>query len=138
MLDEIKRSGLRGRGGAGFPTGLKWEACRRPRGQSRFVICNADEGEPGTFKDRVLLTAHADLIFEGMTVGRATRSAPTQGFLYLRGEYRYLLEPLEAVLARRRAHGPARQAHPAAEPASTSTSTSSSAPAPISAARNPR
>ena len=67
-LDEIKRSNLRGRGGAGFTTGSKWEACRNAPGQTRYVVCNADEGEPGTFKDRVLLTRYADLVFEGMTV----------------------------------------------------------------------
>ncbi len=104
MLDEIKRANLRGRGGAGFATGLKWEACRNAQmkpGQQRFVVCNADEGEPGTFKDRVLLTAHADLVFEGMTVAAYTIGA-RRGFLYLRGEYHYLLEPLNAILERRR------------------------------------
>jgi [NiFe] hydrogenase diaphorase moiety large subunit len=68
VLEEIKRSNLRGRGGAGFTTGVKWEACRQATGLTRYVVCNADEGEPGTFKDRVLLTRHADLVFEGMTV----------------------------------------------------------------------
>jgi [NiFe] hydrogenase diaphorase moiety large subunit len=101
-LEEIKRSNLRGRGGAGFTTGLKWEACRNAPGEPRYVVCNADEGEPGTFKDRVLLTAQADLLFEGMTVCAYAIDA-RQGFLYLRGEYRYLLEPLNAVLERRRA-----------------------------------
>ncbi|HEX5392592.1 MAG TPA: NAD(P)H-dependent oxidoreductase subunit E [Rhodocyclaceae bacterium] len=100
-LEEIKRSNLRGRGGAGFTTGLKWEACREAPGKAHYVVCNADEGEPGTFKDRVLLTSYADLVFEGMTVAGYVVGA-TQGFLYLRGEYRYLLEPLEAVLAKRR------------------------------------
>jgi [NiFe] hydrogenase diaphorase moiety large subunit len=103
-LAEIKQSGLRGRGGAGFSTAQKWAACRNAplkEGQTRIVVCNADEGEPGTFKDRVLLTSHADLVFEGMTVAAYAIGA-TKGFVYLRGEYRYLLEPLEAVLARRR------------------------------------
>jgi [NiFe] hydrogenase diaphorase moiety large subunit len=100
-LDEIKRSNLRGRGGAGFTTGLKWEACRGALGQMRYVVCNADEGEPGTFKDRVLLTRYADLVFEGMTICAYVIGA-TKGFLYLRGEYRYLLEPLNEVLERRR------------------------------------
>ncbi len=107
MLEEIKRSNLRGRGGAGFTTALKWEACRNAplrSGQQRFVVCNADEGEPGTFKDRVLLTAHADLVFEGMTVAAYVLGA-RRGFLYLRGEYRYLLDPLNAVLQRRREAG---------------------------------
>jgi len=103
-LEEIKRSNLRGRGGAGFTTGLKWEACRNAPGQAHYVVCNADEGEPGTFKDRVLLARHADLVFEGMTVCAYVLGA-RQGFLYLRGEYRHLLAPLEATLARRRAEG---------------------------------
>lgn len=103
-LAEIERSGLRGRGGAGFPTARKWQACRDAPGAKRYVVCNADEGEPGTFKDRVLLTRQADRVFEGMTVAARILGA-RQGFLYLRGEYRYLLESLEAVLARRRAEG---------------------------------
>ena len=101
VLDEIKKSNLRGRGGAGFTTGLKWEACRHAPADRRFVVCNADEGEPGTFKDRVLLTCQADLVFEGMTVAGYVIGAQ-KGFLYLRGEYRYLLEPLNEILTRRR------------------------------------
>ncbi len=101
-LDELKASRLRGRGGAGFATGLKWELCRNAPGASRVVVCNADEGEPGTFKDRVLLTRHADEVFEGMTLAAWVVGAG-QGLVYLRGEYRYLLEPLQAVLQRRRA-----------------------------------
>jgi [NiFe] hydrogenase diaphorase moiety large subunit len=103
-LEEIKHSNLRGRGGAGFTTGLKWEACRTAQGGQRFVVCNADEGEPGTFKDRVLLARHADLVLEGMTVCAYVVGAQ-RGFLYLRGEYDYLRAPLEAALARRRAAG---------------------------------
>ncbi|MFZ5484893.1 MAG: NAD(P)H-dependent oxidoreductase subunit E [Pseudomonadota bacterium] len=104
VLAEIERSGLRGRGGAGFPTARKWSACRAAPGADRYVVCNADEGEPGTFKDRVLLSRQADLVFEGMTVAARAVGA-RHGFLYLRGEYRYLLEALEATLARRRATG---------------------------------
>jgi [NiFe] hydrogenase diaphorase moiety large subunit len=104
IIEQLDRAGLRGRGGAGFPTGRKWAACREAAGSTRYVVCNADEGEPGTFKDRVLLTRHADLLFEGMTVCALAIGAQ-QGFLYLRGEYRYLLEPLEEILARRRTAG---------------------------------
>jgi [NiFe] hydrogenase diaphorase moiety large subunit len=100
VLEEIKKSNLRGRGGAGFTTGIKWEACRHAPGDERFVVCNADEGEPGTFKDRVLLTRQADLVFEGMTVAAYAVGAK-KGYVYLRGEYRYLLEPLKSVLAAR-------------------------------------
>ncbi|MDP1653134.1 MAG: NAD(P)H-dependent oxidoreductase subunit E [Rhodocyclaceae bacterium] len=103
-LAEIKSSLLRGRGGAGFPTGQKWETCRNAPGQTRFIICNADEGEPGTFKDRVLLASHADLVFDGMTVAAQVVGA-SKGYVYLRGEYRHLLEPLNSALARRREAG---------------------------------
>jgi [NiFe] hydrogenase diaphorase moiety large subunit len=136
MLEEVKRSNLRGRGGAGFTTGIKWEACRHATGLARYVVCNADEGEPGTFKDRVLLASHADLVFDGMTVAAYAIGA-SQGFLYLRGEYRYLLESLEATLERRRAATCSATAS-AARPASTSTSASTSARAPTSAARSRR
>jgi [NiFe] hydrogenase diaphorase moiety large subunit len=101
IIEAIKASGLRGRGGAGFPTGLKWEATSNAAGAIKHVVCNADEGEPGTFKDRVLLTSYADLLFEGMTLCALAVGA-RYGYLYLRGEYRYLLEPLQAVLQRRR------------------------------------
>ncbi len=101
VLEEIKKSNLRGRGGAGFTTGIKWDACSHAPGDMRYVVCNADEGEPGTFKDRVLLTRQADLVFEGMTVAGYAIGA-RKGFLYLRGEYRYMLEPLNEVLERRR------------------------------------
>lgn len=104
MLREIERSGLRGRGGAGFTTAAKWSACRASPADLRYVVCNADEGEPGTFKDRVLLASHADLVFEGMTVAAWCVGA-REGLVYLRGEYRYLLRPLEAALERRRAAG---------------------------------
>jgi [NiFe] hydrogenase diaphorase moiety large subunit len=103
-IEEVKGSNLRGRGGAGYATGLKWEACRNAPGETRYVVCNADEGEPGTFKDRVLLSRCADLMFEGMTVCASVIGA-RQGFLYLRGEYQYLLAPLREVLARRRDAG---------------------------------
>lgn len=100
-LQEIKTSKLRGRGGAGFSTASKWEFCRSATGEQHYVVCNADEGEPGTFKDRVLLTSYADMVFEGMTICAHVIGAK-KGFLYLRGEYRYLLDHLQAVLHHRR------------------------------------
>jgi [NiFe] hydrogenase diaphorase moiety large subunit len=103
-LAELQASGLRGRGGAGFSTYKKWSACRAAPGADKVVVCNADEGEPGTFKDRVLLTRFADRVFEGMTLAAWTTGARL-GLMYLRGEYRHLLSPLRAVLARRRAAG---------------------------------
>lgn len=102
LLDEIKLSNLRGRGGAGFTTGTKWALCRDAPGAAHYVVCNADEGEPGTFKDRVLLARHADAVFEGMTIAAFAIGA-RQGLVYLRGEYRFLLEALQDVLQRRRA-----------------------------------
>ncbi len=101
LLDELERAGLRGRGGAGFATGPKWRACREAPGGERHVVCNADEGEPGTFKDRVLLTRQAELVFDGMTACAMSIGA-RHGILYLRGEYAYLRPHLEAVLAARR------------------------------------
>lgn len=103
-LAELKLSRLRGRGGAGYATADKWTGCRNAPGTPRYIICNADEGEPGTFKDRVLLNSYAELVFEGMTVG-ARLLGSDKGFLYLRGEYRYLLEKLEGILKQRRAVG---------------------------------
>jgi len=103
-LQEVQKSNLRGRGGAGFATAVKWASARNASGEPKIIVCNADEGEPGTFKDRVLLNSYADLIFEGMTLA-AWAVGASEGFLYLRGEYRYLLPQLEAVLARRREAG---------------------------------
>ncbi len=103
-VEEVAKSGLRGRGGAGFSTGTKWAACAAAPGPDRYVVCNADEGEPGTFKDRELLTHYSDQVFEGMTVAGFAVGA-TQGFLYLRAEYPFLIEPLLAKLAERRRMG---------------------------------
>jgi [NiFe] hydrogenase diaphorase moiety large subunit len=102
VIAEIKRANLLGRGGAGFPTGLKWEFCGREACQPRYVVCNADEGEPGTFKDRVILTELPHLLFEGMTVAGYAIGA-REGILYLRAEYAYLQPRLEKVLADLRA-----------------------------------
>ncbi len=99
VIDEIKASNLTGRGGAGFPAGLKWQLCSQFFGESDnlYVICNADEGEPGTFKDRVILTELSHLLFEGMIVaGYAVKSK--YGILYLRNEYNYLKGHLENIL----------------------------------------
>jgi [NiFe] hydrogenase diaphorase moiety large subunit len=104
VLEVIEKSGLRGRGGAGFRTGMKWRFCKQAEAECRYVVCNADEGEPGTFKDRVLLNSYAESVFEGMTLCAGVIGAQ-RGYLYLRGEYRYLLEPLQAVLQQRRENG---------------------------------
>ena len=104
ILEHIESSGLRGRGGAGFRTGMKWRFCKQAEADQRYVVCNADEGEPGTFKDRVLLNSHADKVFEGMTLCAGIIGA-SKGYLYLRGEYRYLRAPLEHILQKRREAG---------------------------------
>lgn len=104
VINHIKTSRLRGRGGAGFPTGMKWEFARAAEGDEKYVLCNADEGEPGTFKDRVILTECPDLMFEGMAIAGYAIGAET-GIVYLRGEYAYLRAFLEDVLAKRREAG---------------------------------
>lgn len=101
VIEAITKARLRGRGGAGFPTGMKWKACRQARGATRYVICNADEGEPGTFKDRVLLTEVPDRVFAGMTIAGYALGA-REGIVYLRGEYSYLWNHLQQTLAQRR------------------------------------
>jgi len=103
-LQEIDQSGLRGRGGAGFKTAMKWQFCSEEAETERYVVCNADEGEPGTFKDRVLLNSYAHQVFEGMTLCAAIIGAK-QGFLYLRGEYLHLVDKLQSVLDERRQFG---------------------------------
>lgn len=97
VINDVKTSRLRGRGGAGFPTGMKWEFTRAADGDEKYVLCNADEGEPGTFKDRVVLTEQPELFLEGMAIaGYAVGSR--HGILYLRAEYAYLRRFLEHTL----------------------------------------
>jgi len=104
VLDSLDDAQLRGRGGAGFKTASKWRMCRDAPADEHYVVCNADEGEPGTFKDRVLLNSYADCVFEGMTLCAGIIGAK-KGFLYLRGEYLYLRDDLETTLQERRDAG---------------------------------
>ena len=104
VLDEIKEAGVLGRGGAGFPSWRKWQTVRDTPAPIKYIVCNADEGEPGTFKDRVLMTRRAELVFLGM-VCAAWAVGSAQGVFYLRFEYRYLKDYLEEVLAKMRADG---------------------------------
>jgi len=104
LLESIDKSGLRGRGGAGFKTATKWRMCRDAPGDQHYVVCNADEGEPGTFKDRILLNSYANVVFEGMTMCAGIIGA-TKGYVYLRGEYLYLRPALENLLQERRDAG---------------------------------
>lgn len=101
ILAQILASGLRGRGGAGFPTAKKWEYARGQQGKEKYVVCNADEGEPGTFKDRLILTDFPDLVFAGMAIAGKAIGAE-HGILYLRAEYYWLREHLEKILDWRR------------------------------------
>ena len=104
IFDEIKRSGLRGRGGAGFPTATKIEGARNAPGIEKYVVCNADEGEPGTFKDRVLLTSFSARVLDGMAIA-AFAAGASKGFIYLRGEYEYLRPKLQREIEDMRASG---------------------------------
>ncbi len=97
ILLEIRESKLKGRGGAGFPTATKWMLTAAAKSDVKYVICNADEGEPGTFKDRVLLLEYPELVFDGMVIGGYVIGA-SEGILYLRGEYEYMLKSLEDYL----------------------------------------
>ncbi|MFA4921390.1 MAG: NADH-quinone oxidoreductase subunit NuoE [Candidatus Neomarinimicrobiota bacterium] len=102
VIGIIRESGLRGRGGAGFPTAVKWQLAGAAQSDKKYVVCNADEGEPGTFKDRYLLFHHTDMILDGMTIAAYAIGAK-KGFFYLRGEYLYLKKyMLEALEIRRK------------------------------------
>jgi NADH:ubiquinone oxidoreductase subunit F (NADH-binding) len=98
VIAEIKNSGLRGRGGAGFPTGLKWELTRRSPGNEKYLICNADEGEVGTFKDRYILENDPFTLIEGIALAGYAIGAE-KAFIYLRAEYHYLLDMLKAAIS---------------------------------------
>ena len=104
VIDEIKRSGLRGRGGAGFPTGIKWEAGYKQPGDIKYIICNADEGDPGAFMDRSVIEGDPHSIIEGMMVGAYAIGA-SQGFVYVRAEYPIAVERLGVAIEQARAEG---------------------------------
>jgi len=104
VLGEIKKSELRGRGGAGFPTGQKWEFCRRSPGKEKYIICNADEGDPGAFMNRALLEGDPHSVLEGMLIGAYTIGA-THGYIYCRAEYPLAIERLSIALNRMREYG---------------------------------
>ncbi len=97
IVEEVKKSGLRGRGGAGFPTGMKWSFLAKPEGVPRYLVCNADESEPGTFKDRYLMERIPHLLIEGMIVSSFALGANTS-YIYIRGEYFYILRILEKAI----------------------------------------
>ena len=104
IVDAIKRSGLRGRGGAGFPTGIKWETCRNVPSQTRYVICNCDEGDPGAYMDRSLLEGNPNSILEGMIIGAYAVGA-NEGFIYVRHEYPLAVKNSTIAMIQAREYG---------------------------------
>ncbi len=104
IIEEIKKSGLRGRGGAGFPTGQKWEFCRRAPGVEKYIICNADEGDPGAFMNRSLLEGDPHSVLEGMVIGAYAIGA-NRGYIYCRAEYPLALERLRLALKQMEEYG---------------------------------
>jgi [NiFe] hydrogenase diaphorase moiety large subunit len=104
VIAELKKSQLAGRGGAFFPTWLKWDSTRKQPATPKYIVCNADEGEPGTFKDRVLMSTHADTMIEGMIIAGFTVGA-RYGVIYLRGEYRWLKPRIDEAIRQYYAKG---------------------------------
>jgi NADH:ubiquinone oxidoreductase subunit F (NADH-binding)/(2Fe-2S) ferredoxin/NAD-dependent dihydropyrimidine dehydrogenase PreA subunit len=101
VIKEIKESGLRGRGGGGFPTGIKWETCRNAHGDPKYIICNADEGDPGAFMDRSTIESDPHAVIEGMCIGAYAIGSP-EGYVYIRNEYPIALERLKTALKQAR------------------------------------
>lgn len=104
VIETIQQSGLRGRGGAGFPTGLKWQSCRQAPGETKYVICNADEGDPGAFMDRSILEGNPHSVVEGMIIGAYAIGA-SQGYVYIRNEYPLAVKHLDTALQQAHEHG---------------------------------
>ncbi len=104
VIEEMKASGLRGRGGAGFPTGLKWEYCRKSEGSPKYILCNGDEGDPGAFMDRSIIEADPHTIIEGMTIGAYAIGA-SYGYAYVRIEYPLAIERLNRAISQAREYG---------------------------------
>lgn len=104
VFEEVKRSGLRGRGGAGFPTGLKWELTRKVKGDRKYVVCNADEGDPGAFMDRSVLEGDPHTVLEAMAIAGYAIGAQ-QGYIYVRAEYPLAIERLQIAIAQAKEYG---------------------------------
>ena len=98
IVEEVKKSGLRGRGGAGFPTGMKWSFLAKPEGVPRYLVCNADESEPGTFKDRYLMEFIPHLLIEGLIISSFALGS-NRTYIYIRGEYAWIVDILEQAIA---------------------------------------
>src|SRR3954464_5470516 len=104
VINEVKDSALRGRGGAGFPTGMKWSFVPRDSPKAKYIVCNADESEPGSFKDRYLMEYDPHALIEGMIIAGFTLGSNT-GYVYGRGEYRYLLDIMDIAIDEAREAG---------------------------------
>ncbi|MDI9390730.1 MAG: NADH-quinone oxidoreductase subunit NuoF [Synergistota bacterium] len=104
VIEEVKKSGLRGRGGAGFPTGLKWEFAHKARGDKKYIVCNADEGDPGAFMDRSVLEGDPHSVIEGMTIG-AYAIGSDEGYIYCRAEYPLAIKRLRTAIAQAEEYG---------------------------------
>jgi NADH:ubiquinone oxidoreductase subunit F (NADH-binding)/NAD-dependent dihydropyrimidine dehydrogenase PreA subunit/(2Fe-2S) ferredoxin len=104
VIEEVKRSGLRGRGGGGFPTGVKWESCRNAPGEPKYIICNADEGDPGAYMDRSVLEGDPHSVIEGMIIGAFAIGAH-EGFIYVRNEYPLAIQKLKIALTQVEKYG---------------------------------
>ncbi len=104
VIQEVTESGLRGRGGAGFPAGLKWKLCRKAEGDIKYVICNADEGDPGAYMDRSIMEGNPHRVLEGMIIGAYAIGAG-QGHVYIRNEYPLAVENLRIAIAQAEAYG---------------------------------
>src|SRR6478672_7312652 len=104
VIDEVKKSGLRGRGGAGFPTGMKWQFVDKKSTKPRYIACNADESEPGTFKDHVIMERNPHLLIEGCAIACYAIGAKT-AYIYIRGEFFHVQHVLERAIADARAKG---------------------------------
>ena len=104
IVEEVKKAGVRGRGGAGFPMGMKWSFLAKPEGVPRYLVCNADESEPGRFKDHYLMKNNPHLLIEGMIVSSFALGANTS-YIYVRGELMYVINILEKAIAEAKAKG---------------------------------
>jgi NADH-quinone oxidoreductase subunit F len=104
VIDEVKKAGLRGRGGGGFPTGDKWQSCRDAKGKKRYVICNCDEGDPGAFMDRSLMEGNPHSVLEGMLIG-AYAVGSHEGYIYVRNEYPLAVKNAETAIKQAEEHG---------------------------------
>ena len=130
-VEEVTKSGLRGRGGAGFPTGIKWKTVADTAADRKYIVCNADEGDSGTYADRMIMEGDPFVLIEGMAIAGFAVGA-TKGYIYIRSEYPDAIRVMERAIVAGRARGSCWAPKP------SSTSKCASAPAPMSAARRPR